>query len=430
MSWIESVDYKKVEEKVGKPMFDKIFSKLDEASKTEILKKIEENSEITRDNLKEFMRDLYREKNRKAQVEELSKSGTEKQKEIMKDKNIESIEASKLLHIENEKSGFISKTFAYKQTKDERGDIIETPLDVAWIKENDTIKIDFGKNNSANYRIWAWDLLPSNVKVVKIKDQNWNERIWIRSIWTKASGMMKVGYYDKGWYIPVFSGYSIEIPSRDDQEKIISDLSKDIELSTDENKEKEVKTASIWDTIKDEEREEKIRKFTIEENKPFMENAELLAMQIEKVYGIPWQVTVWQASLESGWGRSWLSAKFNNYFWIKSFWKWNSVSLATNEYENWNKVTINDWFRVYNDMKESFIDYAKFLTHNPRYFGAFKYWYNLDEKLSYYPSDYIWYDPEKFVKEIANAWYATDPSYANNVISTWKKYDWLKNQVA
>jgi len=38
----------------------------------------------------------------------------------MKDKNIESIEASKLLHIENEKSGFISKTFAYKQTKDER----------------------------------------------------------------------------------------------------------------------------------------------------------------------------------------------------------------------------------------------------------------------------------------------------------------------
>ena len=93
------------------------------------------------------------------------------------------------------KSGFISKTFAYKQTKDERWEIVETPLDVARIKENDKIKVDFGKNNSANYRIWAGDLFPSNVKVVKIKDQNWNERIWIRSIWTKASWMTKVGYY-------------------------------------------------------------------------------------------------------------------------------------------------------------------------------------------------------------------------------------------
>ncbi|MDD4151767.1 MAG: glucosaminidase domain-containing protein [Candidatus Gracilibacteria bacterium] len=419
-----------LEKKIGKPMFDSIFSGLDPDLESEILKRIDENSQITIDNLKDLMRDMKRSKNRKDQTEELLKSGTVKQKEIMKDKNIESIEASKLLNIENEKSGFISKTFAYKQTKDERGDIIETPLDVADIKENDKIKVDFGKNNSANYRIGAGDLLPTNVKVVKIKDQNGNERVGVRSIGTKSSGITKVGYYDKGGYIPVFSGYTIEIPSLEEQEKIISDLSKDVELSTDENKEKEVKTASIQDTIKDEEREEKIRKFTIEENKPYMENAKSLALQIEKVYGIPWQVTVGQSSLESGWGRSGLSAKFNNYFGIKSFGKGNSVSLATNEYENGNKITIKDGFRVYSDMKESFIDYAKFLTHNPRYFEAFKYGYNLDEKPSYYPSDYIGYDPEKFIDKIAKAGYATDPSYASNVINTWKKFDGLEKNVA
>ncbi len=54
----------------------------------------------------------------------------------------------------------------------------------------------------------------------------------------------------------------------------------------------------------DEVREETVRKISLEEKKGFIENATVLAKAIEEQYGIPWQVIVGQAILESGYGKS------------------------------------------------------------------------------------------------------------------------------
>lgn len=386
--------------------------------------------DIEKTKFKQAIKDILREKNRIIQLEVASKkSGTDKRKELLKWKSIDNISARDLLDAENEGNWFLSKTFAYKISKDENGEEIETPLIQNDIKEKDLIKIDFGKNRNANYKIWAADILPTNIKVVKISDHNWETRIWLRSI----AKNWRVGYYDNSWYIPVFNNYTIEIPTKDEEKNIIENLSKTVEISNDENAEKEAKTKYLDVVAVQEKRDDEIRKFTIDRNRPFMENSKLIALEIEKVYWIPWQVTVWQWSLESGWWKSWLASKYNNIFWVKAskWWKWEKAIMNTTEYDSWgNSFKINDWFRVYSDMKESFIDYANFLTQNPRYKNAFKYWVDLNPRPEYYPNDYIWYDPEKFIEEIADAWYATDPRYSSLVKSTWEKYEDLEKKVA
>lgn len=171
------------------------------------------------------------------------------------------------------------------------------------------------------------------------------------------------------------------------------------------------------------ERRKKMEWLSLDDKADFMENAKKIAQRIEEVYWIPWKVTVWQAALESNWWRSWLTRQANNYFWVKSFWSWPSVTMKTDEFENWNRVSIRDGFKMYWSMEESFIWYAEFLTRNRRYKEAFQYWADLNPKPEYYPNSYKWYDPDKFIQEIAKAWYATDPNYARKVAQVWSKFD-------
>lgn len=169
--------------------------------------------DIEKTKFKQAIKDILREKNRIIQLEVASKkSGTDKRKELLKWKSIDNISARDLLDAENEGNWFLSKTFAYKISKDENGEEIETPLIQNDIKEKDLIKIDFGKNQSANLRIWAGDILPSSIRMVKVIDDKWQEFIWTREIaWNK------VWYYDENnRYIPIFNNYKIYIPSSEE----------------------------------------------------------------------------------------------------------------------------------------------------------------------------------------------------------------------
>lgn len=79
-----------------------------------------------------------------------------------------------------------------------------------------------------------------------------------------------------------------------------------------------------------------------------------------------------QLLLESGFGRSGLSAKYNNYFGIKGAYKGQSVDLATQEDNGYgSKYTITDGFRVYPSMAASMEDYAN-LLNTPLYSGVRK----------------------------------------------------------
>jgi flagellum-specific peptidoglycan hydrolase FlgJ len=97
------------------------------------------------------------------------------------------------------------------------------------------------------------------------------------------------------------------------------------------------------------------------------------ATDIYNKYGVLPSITISQAILESGWGKSELSTKANNLFGIKAdnSWKGKKVKMNTSEYYN-KKIT--DYFRVYSSNEESLKDYGEFLKNNKRYkeSGVFK----------------------------------------------------------
>lgn len=102
----------------------------------------------------------------------------------------------------------------------------------------------------------------------------------------------------------------------------------------------------------------------------FIDEIKEAAIKNYKNYNILPSITISQAILESNWGESKLSKKYNNLFGIKahSYWDGESISIETSEYYN---ETIKDKFRVYNNQSESIDDHAKFLTENQRYDKVF-----------------------------------------------------------
>ena len=79
-------------------------------------------------------------------------------------------------------------------------------------------------------------------------------------------------------------------------------------------------------------------------------------------------VIIAQAAIESNWGRSVLSSRYNNYFGIKASksWRGETVNMKTGEVFDGKQVTINSNFRVYNSLAESIRDRNR-LLRMPRY---------------------------------------------------------------
>ncbi len=135
------------------------------------------------------------------------------------------------------------------------------------------------------------------------------------------------------------------------------------------------------------------------------------AIQSKEETRVPAAVTLAQGILESASGT--LAAGANNYFGIKAqavvgqggIFRWgpNAVGCVhkqTNESEGGRTVRQIASFRMYTDMKGSFVDHGLFLVQNSRYAPAFAY---VD-------------DPEAFAKAIHKAGYATDPAYSSSLI--------------
>lgn len=118
--------------------------------------------------------------------------------------------------------------------------------------------------------------------------------------------------------------------------------------------------------------------------------------------GIPAGFTIAQAALESAWGSSSLSRAAFNLFGVKSDPSWTGqiITLPTREYLNGKWVTVNAKWRLYKDWAECLIDHAHFLKSNPRYSRALTI-----------------RDSRGFARAIAAAGYATDPRYADKLIS-------------
>jgi flagellar protein FlgJ len=110
-------------------------------------------------------------------------------------------------------------------------------------------------------------------------------------------------------------------------------------------------------------------------------------------------VLIAQSAQETGWGRH---VVHNAYFGIKGHSPdGGSVDFKTTEVINGKVVHETDTFRAYTDFADAADDYGRLLSQNSRYSKAFLF------KT----------DPDRFVHEIAKAGYATDPTYAQSLIS-------------
>jgi flagellar protein FlgJ len=134
------------------------------------------------------------------------------------------------------------------------------------------------------------------------------------------------------------------------------------------------------------------------------------AQKVQQTLGVPFQVVIAQAALETGWGQKIIKdqqgTSSHNLFNIKadSRWAGNKITKDTLEFEQGAMVKKAEPFRMYQSLNDSVDDYIKFLSQNDRYQGAL-------QKVN---------DVEQFLHSLQKAGYATDPQYAEKILGTLK----------
>lgn len=118
-------------------------------------------------------------------------------------------------------------------------------------------------------------------------------------------------------------------------------------------------------------------------------------------YGIPASIKLAQALLESGNGNSALARNSNNHFGIKCTSNWQGRTVLKDD------DNPDDCFRVYNNPEESFRDHSEFLLRK-RYAALFE----LDKD-----------DYKGWARGLKKAGYATNPRYAELLISLIERYE-------
>ena len=136
-------------------------------------------------------------------------------------------------------------------------------------------------------------------------------------------------------------------------------------------------------------------------NETYIEQWQDEAVRQMQKYGIPASITLAQGILESGNGVSGLAQRSNNHFGIKCHATWTGKRTYHDDDEK------GECFRVYDDAKDSYEDHSHFLLRD-RYARLFE----LE------PTDY-----KGWAKGLKACGYATDPSYADRLITLIEKHD-------
>ncbi|EEU29696.1 LysM domain protein [Limosilactobacillus coleohominis 101-4-CHN] len=137
----------------------------------------------------------------------------------------------------------------------------------------------------------------------------------------------------------------------------------------------------------------------------FIESVAPGAIEGWRKYGVLPSVTVAQAIIESGWGRSGLSTEAHNLFGIKGSYNGQSVVMRTREVYGGRSVYVNANFRAYPNNSASVEDHGNFLYSNSRYRNL------LGDR-----------DYASVARKLRADGYATDPNYANAIINMVQTY--------
>lgn len=126
-------------------------------------------------------------------------------------------------------------------------------------------------------------------------------------------------------------------------------------------------------------------------------------LAVKEMYrsGVPASITLAQGMLESGNGRSHLAVEANNHFGIKCHNGWTGGRVYHDDDAK------GECFRKYAGVEESYRDHSDFLRYRDRY----KFLFDLK------PTDY-----KGWAYGLKKAGYATDPGYANKLISLIERY--------
>lgn len=138
----------------------------------------------------------------------------------------------------------------------------------------------------------------------------------------------------------------------------------------------------------------------------FVDKLEGPARAASRQTGVPAELILAQAALETGWGRHEIATaegrNSHNLFGIKagSRWQGPTTEVVTHEYLNGQRTRMTDTFRVYGSFEESFTDYARLISDNPRYAGVVSAG-----------------SAEQAARALQAGGYATDPAYADKLIA-------------
>jgi len=143
-----------------------------------------------------------------------------------------------------------------------------------------------------------------------------------------------------------------------------------------------------------------------DEQKAFINKIGPMAAADMKKSGILASLTIAQAILESGWGKSGLTTAANNLFGIKGTYNGQGYTCKTQEWDGSKYITVDATFRKYPSWAESLADHSDLFNRLDRY-------KNLrgltDYKLAC-----------QYVREDG---YATDPNYTSKLVSLIETYD-------
>ncbi len=135
------------------------------------------------------------------------------------------------------------------------------------------------------------------------------------------------------------------------------------------------------------------------------------ALRASGTTGIPPQLMLGQAALESGWGKREILMKDGsnsyNLFGIKANTGWHGkvAEVMTTEYKHGVATKQVEKFRAYASYTEAFNDYAGMLSANPRYTSVLQ------------QAD----SPAGMAQALQKSGYATDPKYAEKLVSVMRQ---------
>lgn len=141
----------------------------------------------------------------------------------------------------------------------------------------------------------------------------------------------------------------------------------------------------------------------------FVDKLKPYAEQAASILGVDAKILIAQSALETGWGmftaKGETGENSNNLFNIKAKNSdKNAIKIKTTEFLADKPIKMNQYFKRYDSMEDSFRDFVQLIQGSERYQQALDHHGN----------------SEQFIQRLQKAGYATDPNYADKILTIYR----------